>query len=661
MAIIPSVEMVLLEIAQSLGVGETQTKIKQKFSNRQYGFENHLKKLEEIVLDICRELKLDTEARHDLRFSIKEVIAFNKALEQYVWTAGADSRQVLWSLLGYSYMPMLGRKVAFWHLEANLDSGMPGGRFWYLPHLRPLGSELELVLPVVSVLDWLADLLGVSVKAESNCLGRGADEEGGAAEGNPLNIESNLRNWRKGRIPRTEKIDKIFPDDCELPFNGCFVPPTSGDLKFKVECARSFVQRKKLSADALREEIPMTHPGRIEAVLTGSASEEEQLRFVELLAVRYARPSMKTIRKRFYVARAVQDGYRRLVEFLCPGVELTCADPKRNQVLQLLNIYEHVYNFTIEASLQGSSWREEDEHFERLLTDKFPWAGSENFASILPSLRDQGRNAARYLGAKFTQKFSRLNGGEPLEDFIPYDRESFETIVVRTQERLAAESEIIEISGRLSNRLQYGSPWRTLQTVDNFEALSALVGGGSCAEKITLSVLARMKELAQTPAQKIRVILGELGVYLNGPRKGRSKDCVHLVSGLLRETDDNPATPLFKALVLQFKAKHALAQNDFQTAKLFFGEAFDDCFTRGYGTVRGEIARDTWALISAESPLRPEQQEQYYRNAVFFGIIPAGLSIKDAYTQIAEFFWTDLYKPYPGFKPKSFQAKGLSI
>lgn len=652
MAVVPSVEAVLLEIVQSLGVDDLQTKTKKKFAQRQMKLQNHLKMLEEVILDIFRELKLDTEARHHLRVNIADTINFNLALEQSIWTTGADQRQVLWYLLGYSYIPMLGRTVAFWQLDSITDKGMPGGCFWYLPQVRKIDGKEELILPFVATMDWLFDLHGLSMNEFANYLSDGFNEDKGISKDNADSIESNLYKWREASLPHAKTIDLIFHDNCELPFKGCFEPEETLDLLGKINAAKAFIARKELTADALRDEIPMCLPGCIEAVLSGETSEEVQELFVELLAIRYARPSMQVIRQRLQIARAVQDGYTRLVKVLCPGMK-NCTDPGKNKVLQLIILFQQIYNLTIQAHSEGVSWEEEDAWFEGQAIKQFPWLAMENLHSILPSNRIDKKNLLLYLGAKFSKRFALLDGGEPLEDFLPFGKESAVKILERNFLRIEEEKRGFDCREKLLIDLKHGSPWRTLQKFTHIDVLISLMNDEQISEKVRKIIIDRMKELALTSVQKISVNLKELGHYLNGARKGRSKDCVDLVAAILHEAENNPVADRFKAPLLQFKAKHALAQNDFPTAEQFFREALEDCYVRSYGTLRGEIARDLWSVAVSGSALIPENHEKYYRNAVFYGIIDPNLSMEDVAVEVAEYFWTDLYKPYPSVDAKS--------
>ena len=65
-------------------------------------------------------------------------------------------------------------------------------------------------------------------------------------------------------------------------------------------------------------------------------------RFIELLAIRYAKPEPKIIRHYFLMARIAQDCYIRLLKFLFPNVDKLCPDPSKNKLLQLMLLISHL-------------------------------------------------------------------------------------------------------------------------------------------------------------------------------------------------------------------------------------------------------------------------------------------------------------------------------
>ncbi|WP_153111718.1 hypothetical protein [Propionivibrio limicola] len=165
MARIPSFEDFLLEVQQSLGVENptlSTTPEKRRFSDLRLPLDKHIETCQELLDGIYEALGIDELARRDLSSNLANVQGFNKALELRTWTGRANQQQVLWHLLAYCYIPGFARVVANWSLPADnrlqpLDAGMPGGRFWFLPHWNQDANALEL--PVPQVIDWLLDLL----------------------------------------------------------------------------------------------------------------------------------------------------------------------------------------------------------------------------------------------------------------------------------------------------------------------------------------------------------------------------------------------------------------------------------------------------------------------------------------------------------------------
>ena len=165
--------------------------------------------------------------------------------------------------------------------------------------------------------------------------------------------------------------------------------------------------------------------------------------------------------------------------------------------------------------------------------------------------------------------------------------------------------------------------------------------------------IARMRELASTPSQVLGAICIELGSLLNCPAKQRPKDVEQLVAHLLDVAKKNPGFEQWKAPLLQYEAKHHLARNEFKVAETLFAQALNACSERNFGPARGEIARDAFATAVADQRLIPGNHEKYFRNMRDYCIFEAGLpSLEDAAVAVSEYFWEDLYKPYPKVENK---------
>jgi len=635
MATIPSFERLLLQIHQSLDLDSYPSKIKAQFADLGLETENHQKKLEEMLDAIFRALDMDPLACRDALQNLMEWSVFQKAVELHTWTSDADERQVLWHMLGYSYAPSLGRRIAFWNLDGAFDKGMPGGEFWFLPHIDPVSRTVQL--PVPSVVKWLLDLLDLPMDRAKEQMGDSNNDKE-----DKDSIERNLYNWLSGNIPRSSTINEYFQPNSELDFRGCFelAPDLPNVLRFTK--AFEFISRKGLNAEKLRDQIPMTQPGRIEAILDCSASDEEKQLFVELLLVRYAKPSAKLIRQRFLVARMAQDGYRRLLKELCPGVKESCANPAENKVLQLISIFGASYNATINAWKNSETRDEEDALFESQLP---PWDIEDIFLCVLPSRFD---SAYKELAAILSRRFAQLQPGEALEDLVTLDASVLPGHVRNKAQRLMDELEADKRCIALIDRLRIGSPWRILSEVNDYWIVSQIAQDSTLSTKARDAAISRMRELASSPSQVIGAICIQLNDLLNCRTKDRPADAQHTVDKLLGEARQNPAYIQWKAPLLQYEAKHRLALNDLSTAATFFREALDACSERNFGPARGEIARDALASAVANQRLIPGNHEKFFRNMRDYGMFEGEPpSLEDTARWASEYFWVDLYKPYP--------------
>lgn len=287
MSTFPLTEAILLEIHQSAGCQSYQTNKKTKFRTGQASMASQTAMGQEVLTAIFDALDMDAAACAAALDNLCEFGNAYKYLELNTWTFAADQRQVLWTLLGYFYVPGLARRVAFWNLVKPLDIGMPGGRFWYLPELSQTDGEPSLYLPVAQVVDWLLDLLGMSLEEFAD---KQSDSSSEARDG----LRRSLYNWRKKTTISTASVHRYFSDGAVLDFQGAFIVDSGSSPTQQFADALSFVVRKKLSADQLRIEIPMTQPGRIESVLDGTVDESEMAAFVACLAERYSVPSQHT-------------------------------------------------------------------------------------------------------------------------------------------------------------------------------------------------------------------------------------------------------------------------------------------------------------------------------------------------------------------------------
>ena len=647
MAMFPSIETVFLEVHQSLGLKQGQSGIKRKFSSGQMQLVKHRQMGEEVLTEIFNELDLDGQARADFLENLMEIANAYKGLECRTWTFDSDSRQVLWLVLGYFFIPGIARHTAFWNLQGNLDSGMPRGSFWYLPEVLAEENEANVLLPVAQVIDWLSDLAGGSIERLSEARNR---------VGNILEVDDTdtftrtMHNWRKGTLPYRDKIHSFFSDDTEIHFVGSFELDTTQPFERQFSDTLRFVKEKELDEHALRREIAIGDEQDIKRIITGKGTDDEKQIFVNLVAERYKRPTLKIIRQRLLFARMIQDGYERALKFLCPGVDKYCSDFEQNKVLQIFAIYKHIYNLTVAAwrNCRDDGEPAENNWFERRLS---PWDANTLYLSILPSKRQTG---ILELASLLNRLFESFTAGEELEELIGYDAPSTEHVTktkIDLVERIAKEAFAIS---ELMSRLKSGSPWRTLQSENRYFVVAQVAGADDLAPKTRSAAINRLKELARTPSEQLQPLLLQLDGFLNGERKKLPKDSATQVEKLIDEAKANPVFEQWKAPFLQYEAKHYLSMNEFRQSAKLFREALKAVSERNFGFLRGEIARDSFAVQVADQKLIPNNHEIYYREMLAGGVIEDDKipGIEDVAKWASEYFWSDLYKPYPGFERK---------
>ncbi len=639
MTTIPSLEHLLLELAQSLGVelgtiGLGSTREKDRFAKSRVSIKTSTKKLEQLVDEIISLLGIDRSDLSDVFLKAENWAQCLHILKKRVWTGNASNRTVLWYLCTL-LAPGLGRELAFWNLDERIDPGMPGGQFWFLPSLHPGTGKLRL--PLQQVVDWLLDLLGESVVAA----GVGAAVFGGRDE-----VIRNLHNWRNtAAVPRSQSIEEYFCEGAKFEFRGAFDVATNAPF----ESAQAFVARRGLDANSLRREIPITQHGILEAILARTSDREAEDRFVALLEQRYRAPSLAVIRQRLRVARLAQDAYVRLLTALNPEVDPFCADPTENKILQVRHLLSLSYNLTVEASRGGGSIEDQNAAFEAAIP---PWLKHGPFQLILPSL---GNDAAEMVAKRLSRIFMRSAEPDEMPDFL---------LAVETRDRLIAERMVTEMREELAvctavhkllDRARTHSPWRTFQAENRYWVMIEVVGGVGPTRHGGLAAIQRLRTLAQTPFEVLRAVAFELHALLEGDRtKG---DATELrVVDLLIEARANPAIGMFEALILIYDAKHHLSINKFAEAQSLFRKALEAATRRGYGMLRGEIARDLFSTEAAEGPVNEHNHASLIRDMVEFDAIETAVfaypRVEDVAAELRRCFWTKLYRPYPGYPRK---------
>ena len=647
MGTLPKIESVLLEIHQSLGGNNSYSTVqKNKFATGKISISKQSDMMKTIILSIFEKLEVQQDSFDTIWQPLTNIANAYKGLELKTWTLDADQKQINWMLLTHFLVPGFARFSAFQAIQTPFDKGMPGGRFWYLPELVTSDGDKNLVLPVPQVIDWLTDLLGTDV---GNVANQSLDID-------IQNLKRSLYNWKNGiNTIRYSSIYEYFPDGLSLDFEGSFTLDETASTDKQFNQALTFIKKKGLNAQKLKFELPLSEELLTE-ILQGNVNEEEKVRLIECLLDRYSAPALDVIRQRLVVACVVQDIYHRLVKSLCPDVDKHCVDPLKNKVLQLFALYKVVYNLTIEAwkNCRDEGELAEDMWFETHLPE---WDRESLFLSILPSRNKTGIDElATYLSYSF-----RINASDVIDDVIGHDPKSCAEIAERTVRKLYNFYEEQTKIQELKARMQQSSPWRALQNEQNYWVVSGVAQSPDLPIRLKEMTAKRMRELANTPFEKILVVIPELAYYLNGESKNRPKDCKNKVDALLDEAEKTEGYDLWKFAILQYKAKHLLAQNNFGEASQYFRDALEDSFKGSYGLMTGEIARDCLAVAVANQKLITNNHEKYYREMLSGGMIESDQipSIEEVARWAYSYFWEDLYKPYPGIKPQQPLSKTL--
>lgn len=648
MARISSPEQIVIEVHQSLGLERPASKHIKQFTHMAFPLPRQKAFMHDLLQDIFVALEMDDQARSDALRGIDEWFAFDRSVAAHTWTHAASHQQVLWHLLAYSWVPGLARRLAFWSLAGfqrgiPFDAGMPGGSFWFLPTWDEAAGTVQL--PVEGVLEWLLDLLGdQSLEQAANAL---QHEQGRRKNMNALRT---LHGWRlEGRLPQSAKIiDELFHDGAGLDFQGSFDLPAADSIDEQFAAAIAFVQRKQLAAGMLAYEIPL-HADVLHKIVDGSGTAAEKHAFVHALAVRYAAPSMRTVRQRLRIARMTQDAYQRLLKTLCgPSVTPDCADPSQNKLLPLLSLFHVIYNLTIEASGHGKTDAEQDSWFESRLA---PWDRCDLLLSITPSARGLGY---RLLGERLTRQFMALAPGAPLPDLIPFSEpEQASSVMLTRLAMLQSESdedERIDALRKAAMTLPVPGVLEALQAEDSRLVLGQLAVTGTLPLAARTMAIDRMRELATEPDQVAETVVAELSLLFDHSAAKGANDTQSRTAILLGQLDACDQKRTWKAPFLRYRARHRLMLNDFEGAVEDYRSALEACFERNYGMLHSDIASEGFATEVALRGMDRKSQDYWHRHLVH-SVNGTG-AFEDTAVRSEEYFWEHLYRPYDGVEPQ---------
>lgn len=651
MPTIPTFESILLQINQSFGGIGLSTNKKRKFSTRRIQKEGVQKIYKAIFEDICSKLKLDIKAKSDIYKNLSDVEYFFKLVELNTWTGNATKQQIVWIWLAYIGVPSLARYMTFWNIDDITDKGMPGGKFWYLPDIIERNNKKILHLPVAQIVDWLLDLLGISMQEFITEYRDKADPDDKKTD----TLIRTLYNWKVSEnVPQPSKFEEFFPDSLNnLEFKGCFIIQDDLSHTEQFSLALQFVKQKfesldtKHIAEILIHEIPITQVETLVNILNRNSDIEMEKHFIELLAIRYGKPEPKMIRHYFLMARIAQDGYIRLLKFLFPNVDKLCPDPGKNKLLQLISLYKFVYNLSIfSCKMNRHSIEEEEIYFDNNIPP--------HLTQILLSIsRTKAKPESLHLLVSqiLTDKFLNFTPQNELEDIFPYSDTSLLKIFSKLYNEELKEEEIRNNVKKLMKLFPLSTPQEFTLLIKNenqFDTVYQFFNKATLQPPQKLILIEKLSELAKSSYEKMMVILLKLGHYLDDDPI-QPFDVSIQVENLLNEAEKNNDYIAWKAPLLNYKAKHVLSQNDFTQAKKLFREALNHCSEYNYGNLfRCKIAYDLLAIeVATSGKYIPQNHYRYYQEMVNHGMPEISLFNQEYYAkQCAEYFRKTLHKPY---------------
>jgi len=228
--------------------------------------------------------------------------------------------------------------VDYYFTESNPESGMPGGRLWYMPRYEPspgCSPPLKIIMPSEQVLAWWEDLLGRSLEnlADKLC-GQMSD---------PDHARRQINAWKnEARPPESETIRRwtkqpwdyhgVFRDDPSLPMRDRWVKCLEFLQGKGMTGASDWVMGAENSKDdpirdlslgyrgeRLEQETPPFTEFSFGTFFSSSDPLGEGLpvgRLIEKVATRWRTPTVRELHSRLMVGRAMTVAWNRCSKFL---------------------------------------------------------------------------------------------------------------------------------------------------------------------------------------------------------------------------------------------------------------------------------------------------------------------------------------------------------
>lgn len=329
-------EEILIKIMQLLNFDFTDIKLKQ--TNIQKNFitkEQSRKKYSEHIFLIFKHLNLNNQNQYLVYVFTDLLFLYNNIYLKLVpYSNKTNEKKLNWIILKRLVIPFLAYRFASLdnNYDSRIDKNMSGGKFWYLPDVTDYNN---VQMPLYYLMKWWLDLYGKGLDSLCNEL-----DDKNQNEDKSISSKDTLKQWGKKSLPRRKSIEEYC--SIELNYNGIFISQENISVDEEYNNALNFINNiKKISHDDLKLEIPYNSIVDKIFINPHEITDNEKKIFIKLIKERWAKPSTEKIKNNFLIARAMQDLYKRLINYFNFK---DSNDIEENKMLQLIHLYNHLYN-----------------------------------------------------------------------------------------------------------------------------------------------------------------------------------------------------------------------------------------------------------------------------------------------------------------------------
>lgn len=635
MASVPTFETLLIEIRKSFGL--PLPKERNKFTQFKASEQSHRAQFANFKNDLVENLNLIPRDALALESQMQDWSAMSLKLGQSIWGGLVSQPQLLWLLATHIYIPCFARLVAFWQHEEIMDEGMPAHRFWYLP--EEINGELQL--PMTQVWNWLEDLVfDPSNNLEKQIYGAETADSTSVRLGiSKEHFNRTLLNWKKATGKETASLIKTyFADDLKIEFKGTVEHDKNKSLEESFIHAINILKEKGYTGKTLYPEIQLENEKVVGEILAGDCSEDLKKRFLNLIYIRFSRPSNQKIIFLFSIAQACQNAYVRFGRLIeGKTFNSTNSNPNENKLIQIISIFKCIYNLSYDTTSSANSPKIDDTSQDQVFYDRIPEQYRLTiFQALCSGVATDG----------FTEAIGNINNiirsldSEHIPDILSYKSISEfgispQYLLLYKQNSLVREGlKKYECEASLNKKIEY------VQKENHPIILTSIGTNASFPQCVRQAAFYRLDELDLTPKRRLEGYIGQLAVLLNNKTKfDRPHYVESIVSNILKNAKELPKYESVKSDFIQFEAKHELSKGNVELAGKLFKNALELPNQMSVASNRGEIARDLFALRAAnkKSGYSLNNQESLYRDMKYFG----GFDLDDPISPLAALYWTE--------------------